>query len=144
MAKGLQSLAKRAVHKGSKSQGRGVARGKGARTLGGRALDLDKLALDHVLDWAVTEKWLTAKPDLKWERKAKAPKVVRLISEADLDALCKANVIHTRCPRVHSLQLANACLVIMRQSNSSFFPVVFLQDRYSRVVTSPPRPDATP
>ncbi len=79
--------------KALKAKEEGLPAGKGARTLGGRALDLDKLALDHVLDWAVTEKWLTAKPDLKWERKAKAPKVVRLISEADLDALCTANLV---------------------------------------------------
>ena len=52
---------------------------KGARTVGGRTLDLNKLALDHVFDWAVTEKWLLAKPALEWKKKAKAPKEIRLI-----------------------------------------------------------------
>ena len=59
---------------------------------GGRTLDLNKLALDHVFDWAVTEKWLPAKPALEWKKKAKAPKEVRLIPESELNALCSANL----------------------------------------------------
>ena len=51
-------------------------------TVGGRTLDLNKLALDHVLDWAVTEKWLPTKPALEWKKKAKAPKEIRLIPES--------------------------------------------------------------
>ena len=65
---------------------------KGARTVGGRTLDLNKLALDHVFDWAVTEKWLLAKPALEWKKKAKAPKEIRLIPESELHALCSANL----------------------------------------------------
>lgn len=70
----------------------GLLEGKLARTLSGRTLDLNKLALNHVLEWAVTERWLAEVPALKWKKKAKAPKPVRLISESELVALCKANL----------------------------------------------------
>jgi integrase len=84
-----KSQAKRALD----AKAEGKPEGKGARTVGGRTLDLNKLALDHVLDWAVTEKWLKVKPDLQWKKKAKAPKTVRLITDGELARFCAANLV---------------------------------------------------
>ncbi len=66
---------------------KGDAKSKG-RKLGGRALDLDVMALRHVLDWTVVQKWLPKLPDLSWKKKAKRPSQDRLISPEEMDQLC--------------------------------------------------------
>jgi integrase len=83
------------------------------RKLGGRTLDLDVLALRHVLEWAVVRKWLPKMPDLQWKKKAKAPARDRLISPEELDRLCDAAVLKPEAlklinPRFRHLREAQA------------------------------------
>ncbi len=83
------------------------------RKLGGRTLDLDVMALNHVLDWAVLHKWLPKLPDLAWQKRAKAPSKDRLISPEELDQLCDAAVLKPEAlklinPRFRHLREAQA------------------------------------
>jgi hypothetical protein len=47
--------------------------GKRFRNCSGRAIDLDVMALNHVLDYATKMKWLDKAPELHWDKMASAP-----------------------------------------------------------------------
>lgn len=74
------------------------------RNLGGRTLDLDVMALKHVIEWAVLHKWLPKMPDLPWEKKAKAPAKDRLISPEELDHLCDAALLKPEALKLINLR----------------------------------------
>lgn len=61
--------------------------------LSGRTLDLNVQAIEKVLDWAYSRKWLKTKPDIDWESLADDPKDLRLLTAEELDQLCAANLV---------------------------------------------------
>ena len=86
---------------------------KRGRKVGGRAIDLDVMALQHVLRWAVTSKWLPKLPELTWTKLAKKPAQDRLISPEELDQLCNEAVLKPEAllllnPQVRHLRAAQA------------------------------------
>jgi integrase len=84
------------------------------RSCSGRNIDLGIIAMNHVLDWAITEKWLSEdfrKP--AWEPMADAPAKDRLMEPDEIDELCKAALVDKRSlkllnPRVRHLRAAQA------------------------------------
>ncbi len=67
------------------------------RSVCGRTVDLDIMALGHVIDVCLREKWLGKNPfQLEWENLAKKPAKVRLIETEELNTLCKTAV--DECP----------------------------------------------
>jgi integrase len=64
---------------------------KGARSCGGRTIDLDVMALDQAIEWAVTEKWLEHAPLSRRKKLAGAPKEVALLTAEELERLATAN-----------------------------------------------------
>ncbi len=65
------------------------------KEVSGRTHDLDVMVMGKVLDWAVVNKWLSRKPELVWKKLAKAPKKVRLMTPAELDAFANATLVRT-------------------------------------------------
>ena len=64
------------------------------RQLSGRAINLNVLALKHVIDWAVVDRWLPEFPrGWVWEDLPEKPKDVRLIEPSELDFLASANLL---------------------------------------------------
>jgi len=61
--------------------------------ISGRTLDLDVMAIQKVVDWAVTEKWLEVAPVLKWDTLAEEPEKIRLMTPAELESFARANLV---------------------------------------------------
>ncbi len=84
------------------------------RHCSGRNIDLAIIAMNHVLDWAITEKWLPEdfrKP--AWEAMADAPSKDRLLEPEEIAALCKAALLDKAGlklldPRIRHLRAAQA------------------------------------
>jgi integrase len=67
------------------------------RAVSGRTIDLDLMALGHVIGVCVREKWLAKDPfQTKWKKLAQKPAKVRLIPTDELNTLCKTAV--NECP----------------------------------------------
>jgi integrase len=64
------------------------------KPLSGRTINLNVLALKHVCNWAVVEKWLPKFPEnWVWKDLPETPKPVRLISAEELEFLIKVRTI---------------------------------------------------
>jgi integrase len=82
------------------------------RNCSGRTIDLDIMAFSHVIDWAITEKWLPEdfkKPN--WTPMADPPSKDRLLSPEELEQLCQAALLDPKAlelldPRVRHLRAA--------------------------------------
>ncbi len=80
----------------------------------GRNIDLGIIAMNHVVDWAIIEKWLPEdfrKPT--WKPMADAPAEDRLMEPEGIDKLCKAALLDKASlkmldPRVRHLRAAQA------------------------------------
>ena len=59
----------------------------------GRTLDLNVMAIEKVVDWAVVEKWLPNKPILDWKTLATEPKKIRLVTPEELNSFARANLV---------------------------------------------------
>ena len=80
---------------GTKVKKKGKRKEKAA--VGGRTVDLDLMALGHVVEVCIREKWLSQSPfRVKWKKLAKKPEKARLILTEELNNLCKTAV--EECP----------------------------------------------
>jgi len=64
-----------------------------AEGISGRTLDLDVMAIQKVVSWAVTEKWLPTAPELDWDTLATEPEKIRLLTREELQAFACANLV---------------------------------------------------
>ena len=69
---------------------------KAGKSVSGRTIDLNIMAMNHVLQMAVRKKWLPRMPVGKWKKMAKKPAKVRLVSTQELETLCKTAI--EACP----------------------------------------------
>jgi Phage integrase family len=84
------------------------------RRCSGRNIDLGIIAMNHVLDWAITEKWLAEdfrKPT--WDTMAGVPEKDRLMEPAEINRLCEAALLDRESlemldPRVRHLRAAQS------------------------------------
>jgi integrase len=60
---------------------------KGWSTVSGRAIDLDIIALRHILEYALTKKYVARNPIGKWKKMAAKPKKVRLVPNEELQKM---------------------------------------------------------
>jgi integrase len=60
--------------------------------VGGRAVDVDIIALRHVMGMAVREGYITANPIQEWENLADTPEKSRLVEKVEIEAMCAAAV----------------------------------------------------
>ena len=68
--------------------------GEDDKTISGRTINLNVLALKHVVDWAVTEKWLPAFPTgWEWKDLPEKPKKVELLSKEEIEFLINDRII---------------------------------------------------
>jgi len=61
--------------------------------LSGRTLDLNVQHIEKVIDWAVLEKWLSAKPALDWETLATEPEKIRLLTPEEMVGFARATLV---------------------------------------------------
>ena len=61
--------------------------------ISGRTLDLNVMAIQKVVSWAVTEKWLPKAPELEWDTLATEPEKIRLLTPEELHAFACANLV---------------------------------------------------
>lgn len=61
--------------------------------ISGRTLDLDVMAIQKVVAWAVTEGWLEVAPVLHWDTLAEEPEKIRLMTSEELESFARANLV---------------------------------------------------